>query len=135
MIDELAMRHRVAQRHASATCCQCSPGASLSYGSFHQMCASEIMSRWLQGSKGPLGLHVSCTSWQQSERMCATRRDVRSRLTRMEKMLDMMQLGEFKLQEVTRKVRWHSCNSVSLHSGMPSCCIGHQAEGPTPTDV
>ncbi len=32
-------------------------------------------------------------------------RDVRSRLTRMEKMLDMMQLGEFKLQEVTRKVR------------------------------
>lgn len=34
--------------------------------------------------------------------------DVRSRLTRMEKMLDMMQLGEFKLQEVTRKGLKHS---------------------------
>ena len=29
----------------------------------------------------------------------------------MEKMLDMMQLGEFKLQEVTRKV----------HAGNPAC--------------
>ena len=83
------------------------------------------MSRWLQGSEGRLTClspaHLSNCPCASVQLGC---RDVRSRLTRMEKMLDMMQMGEFKLEEVTRKVRVHCRQLASLHAGMLSCSTG-----------